>query len=197
MFDELLAVDQLETDGKAIEIKPTSNEEDLVEPDTLVAKPLLIHAMERMTLPRYDKVYSLVSGTHKNLLYPLLRPQLFLGALLNIETTRGGEIHFEEFAKFVLRMKREYSDRRLLWLVFEELLPPTMGTESKSLRKGQAHGAAAPTLGHEVAQLFRLIDTNSDGSLSKTELLSAVTRRRKREVSFELMLFRSFFLDSP
>jgi len=156
-----------------------------VEPDTLINKPLLIHAMERMTLPRYSQVYSLVSDRYRTLLYPLLRPKLFLGALHNLPTLRGGEVHFEEFAQFIIKMKNEYSDRRLLYLVFEELLPPTLETISTNFQGKKRQNM---TLGDEVQKLFNIIDVNSDGQLSKTELLTAVTRRRKREPELNQLL---------
>ena len=123
VFDAILRVDQLETAGSAEEVKRSLEQEDLVEPDAIVDKRRLVHSMERMTLPRYSEGYALVSGRYKHLFRPLLRPGLYIDALRALPTSRGGELHFEEFACFVIQYCRhDYRSRMVLWNVFDELL---------------------------------------------------------------------------
>ena len=188
IFDAILKVDQLESAGSAEEVKRSIDEEDLVEPDTLIDKKRLVHSMERMTLPRYSEVYELVSTRFKHLFRPLLRPALYMDALRALPTKRGGEVHFEEFAKFVIQYCRfDYRSRMVLWNVFDELLPAGMDSATGSLSKAARRGE---TYRDMVKRLFQYIDVNNDGQLSKTELLTAVTRRRKREPELDAIILK-------
>ena len=73
----------------------------------------------------------------------------------------------------------------VLWNVFEELLPPGLDSATGSLSKASSKGE---TFRDIIIRLFENVDTNNDGRLSKVELLSAVTRRRKREPELDVTL---------
>ena len=104
-----------------------------------------------------------------------------LSNLKNARTKEDARIHKQRATKEMKKLEKEPKSKVV---VVPTAAPITQNKQKKEVKKQQEENDDDD----QIQALFKVIDVNSDGELSKAELLQAVTRRRMKEPALDLLL---------